>query len=168
MDSKESPVNTYHVPQGLTMVTQPSTTRERVAENKSGGSKLLGIVCTLGILGCVFLLFHLYVDTAVHHAVMDHNLQKLEAEVHSVLKTHLDQTNHATAPEPSNRVGHVGHGLHRFNSHVNALQDRKWGSRHSRHYDQVPSVKRGGGATFTWFHPGPYVSNPIRAGEFKC
>jgi hypothetical protein len=150
MDSKKLPDHS----QTLTVMAQLPITNERVLENKSNSSKLLGLVCTIGILGCVFLLFHLYIDTAVHHAVMDHNLQKLEAEVHSVFETHLDQMNNATVHDSSNRVGHVGHGHHRFNSHKNALQDRKWASRRSRHLNEVASVKRGGGATFTWFHPG--------------
>jgi hypothetical protein len=163
MDSKQSPDYAYHVPQPMTVVTQLPPIRERVTEKKSNGSKLLGLVCTVGILGCVFLLFNLYVDTAVHHAIMDHNLQKLEAEVHSVLKTHMVQMNNASAHNTtapvvsSNRVEHIGHGHHRFDphkTHKNALQDRKWGSRSSRHHDAVAPVKRGGGATFTWFQPG--------------
>ncbi|XP_006454368.1 hypothetical protein AGABI2DRAFT_133064 [Agaricus bisporus var. bisporus H97] len=85
---------------------------------------------------------------------MDHNLQKLEAEVHSVFKMQFDQMNNATVRDSSSRVVYGGHGHSGLNSHKNVHQERKWTSRRSKHHE-VANVKRGAGATFTWFHPGP-------------
>lgn len=134
-------------------VTPVPTVNARAAETKSKTLKLWNTVYAIGIFGCAFLLFHLYINTTFHHAVMDHNLHRLEEEMHSMMEMHLAQAN-ATTNGASGLVAYGGHGNHRpLDHHTLPHERRNWASRRSKRHSEVP-VKRGGGATFTWFHPG--------------
>lgn len=130
------------------------TVNIHVTESEPKASKFWTPLYVVGVFGCAFLLFHLYVTTAFHHAAMDRGLHKLEEEVHAMMKSHRAQTNVTTngAFVPVVQSGRDRHGM--LNNHVLPHERRQWGAKHSRRRSDVAPVKRGSGATFTWFKPG--------------
>lgn len=122
----------------------------RVAKPKSKFSKLLGPLYIVGVFGCVFLLFHLYAATILHHAAMDRGLHELEEEVHAMMRTQVNATaRNVSLPVPN---GHSNHGP--LDSGLPYKKRHRSARRSRRETSEAVPVKRGGGATLTWFHPG--------------
>ncbi len=123
-----------------------------VAEPKSKPSKILGPLYIIGVFGCAFLLFHLYATTTFHHAAMDHGLHELEQEVHAMMEMYRGQANATTFSLPVVDGGHSSHGT--LDDGLSHKRRHRGTRRLRRESSEVVPVKRGSGATLTWFHPG--------------
>jgi len=85
---------------------------------------------------------------------MDRGLHELEQEVHAMMEMYSTQAN-ATPESVPLPVVDGGHSNHETLDDSHSYKRRHRGARRSRHQaSEVVPVKRGGGATLTWFNPG--------------
>jgi len=165
MDSKKLP---YQLESGAVVTTMgegvPTSTYPSGLTSSRSKTSPWGPLYVIGVFGCAFLLFHLYLTTSFHHAFMDHGLRRLEKEIHEVMELQLVRSN-ATAAAVVNPVTEDANdrivpgtqrlpygGLEELHGDSHRARKRHWGARLSRRSD--PAIAKRGGATFTWFHPG--------------
>jgi len=100
----------------------------------------------LGVFGCMYLLFHLYISMTYQHAVINDGLHKLEEEMHVM---ELQRGNISAFNTVSSPV--VQHGHDRILPHE---RKRHLGSHGQKKNRMVKNLGKRDGSVLTWFKPG--------------
>jgi len=125
----------------------------RQLNNKDEAKNIWTPFYVLGVFGCMYFLFHLYVSMTYHHAALDDGLQKLGEEMHVMIKLQRASRNVSAFNTVSSLVvTPVHHGYDRILPHE---RKRHLGSHERAKSRMVENHLVGrSGSVLTWFHPG--------------
>jgi len=99
----------------------------------------------LGVFGCMYLLFNLYISMTYHHAAINDGLHKLEEEMHVMME--LQRGNVSTFNTVSTPIVRLGH------DHI--LPHERKRHLHERGKNRmVRNLGKRDGSVLTWFQPG--------------
>jgi len=101
----------------------------------------------LGVFGCMYLLFHLYISMTYHHAVINDGLHKLGEEMRVMME--LQRGNISAFNTVSPPV--VQHSHDRILPHE---RKRHLGSHERKKNRMVKNLGKRDGSVLTWFKPG--------------
>ncbi|KAF5356207.1 hypothetical protein D9756_003790 [Leucocoprinus leucothites] len=155
-------INTTHDSQPDTSVGLPiPVVNVHITESSSKrkDKNIWSLLYVLGVFGCMYLLFHLYLSMAYHHLALNNGLRQLEEEMHAMVKLHGDSVNTSISNNADIPIAtpahHHGHHRHEFNHILPHERKHHWSSnkREKNRLVERQYVKRGG-SVLTWFHPG--------------